>query len=107
MSFEDINKKAELTYEPNSFGGAKEDAQYLEPSYPIEGDAARYDRSLNNDHFYQARDLFNLMNDKQKNLLFTNLAAGMQGVPSEIIDRQIALFEQVSPDYANGVKKAL
>ena len=28
MSFEDINQKAELTYEPNSFGGAKEDSQY-------------------------------------------------------------------------------
>ncbi|KAB7889712.1 catalase [Poseidonibacter ostreae] len=107
MSFEDINKKAGLIYEPNSFGGAKEDAQYLEPSYPIEGDAARYDRSLNNDHFYQPRDLFNLMNDNQKSQLFSNIAGAMQGVPSDIINRQIELFEKISSAYANGVKKAL
>ena len=107
MSFGNINEKAELTYEPNSFGGAKEDSQYLEPAYPLEGDSARYDRSLNNDHFYQARDLFNLMNDNQKNQLFSNIAAAMNGIPTNIIDRQLKLFEQISIDYANGVKKAL
>ncbi len=31
----------------------------------------------------------------------------MAGVPRDIVDRQIALFEKVHPDYANGVKKAL
>ncbi|WP_324172730.1 catalase [Sulfurimonas sp.] len=107
MSFEDINKKAGIIYEPNSFDGAKEDSQYLEPSYALEGNAARYDRSLENDHFYQARDLFNLMDDSQKNQLFSNIAAAMDGVPSEIIKKQLALFEQISSNYAAGVKMAL
>ncbi len=107
MSFEDINQKAELTYEPNSFGGAKEDSQYLEPPLELDGNAARYDRSLNNDHFYQARDLFNIMDENQKNQLFSNIAAAMDGVPSEIIDKQLALFEQISSKYATGVRKAL
>ena len=107
MSFGNINKEAEISYEPNSFGGAQEDSNYLEPSYQLEGEASRYDRNLNNDHFYQARDLFNLMNDDQKNQLFSNIAAAMNGVPSHIIDKQLKLFEQISVDYANGVKKAL
>lgn len=81
-------------------GFAYPDAQYLEPTYPLEGDAARYDRSLDNDHFYQARDLFNLMDSNQKNQLFSNIADAMDGVPSNIIDKQLSLFEQISLDYA-------
>jgi len=107
MNFEDITKKAELIYEPNSFGGAKEDSKYLEPALEIDGDAARYDRNVDNDHFYQSRDLFHLMDKDQQQQLFGNIAAAMQGVPQNIIDKQLALFKQISPEYANGVKEAL
>ena len=107
MSFDDINKEASITYEPNSFGGAKADSKYQEPSFELDGVVARHDRTLENDHFYQARDLFNLMNDGQKNQLFSNIAAAMDGVPSNIIDKQLSLFEQISSEYASGVKKAL
>jgi len=31
----------------------------------------------------------------------------MDGVPDEIIRRQLALFEKVDPDYASGVSKAM
>ena len=85
MNFEDINKRAGLVYEPNSFGGAKEDSQYLEPALMLDGEAARYDRNLNNDHFYQARDLFNLMSDSQKEQLFSNIAEAIEGVPADIL----------------------
>ena len=107
MNFGDIKEKSEVNYEPNSFGGPKENPIYKEPSLEIFGDANRYDRTLNNDYFTQPRDLFNLMNDSQKNQLFSNIAASMSGVPREIIDRQIALYEKISQEYANGVKRAL
>ena len=107
MSFEDINKEAGLIYEPNSFGGPKADAKYQEPALTLEGDAARYDRSLENDHFYQARDLFNLMDDNQKQQLFSNIAGAMDGVPSDIIEKQLALFEEISSEYAAGVRGVL
>jgi len=107
MNFGDIKEKSEVNYEPNSFGGPKENPIYKEPSLEIFGDANRYDRTLNNDYFTQPRDLFNLMNDSQKNQLFSNIAASMSGVPKEIIDRQIALYEKISQEYANGVKRAL
>ncbi len=107
MNFGDIKEKSEVNYEPNSFGGPKENPIYKEPSLEIFGDADRYDRTLNNDYFTQPRDLFNLMNDSQKNQLFSNIAASMSGVPREIIERQIALYEKISQEYANGVKRAL
>ncbi len=107
MSFGDIDEKAGLIYEPNSFGGAKEDAKYLEPPLALDGDAARYDRALDNDHFYQTRDLLDLMDESQKEQLYSNIVAAMDGVPSDIIDKQIALFEQVSSEYAEGVRVAL
>ncbi len=107
MNFEDIDKITKLTYEPNSFGGAEADSQYLEPPLEIYGNADRYDRNIDNDHFYQSADLFNLMNTNQKEQLFSNIAEAMRGVPKNIINKQIALFEQVSSKYAAGVKKAL
>ncbi|MCY4178217.1 MAG: catalase, partial [Endozoicomonadaceae bacterium] len=72
-----------------------------------EGDAARYNHRDGNDDFSQVRALFNLMNDNQKSQLFSNIAESMQGVPDEIVNRQLALFKQVHKDYESGVKKAL
>lgn len=94
-------------YEPNSFDGAAQDASYSEPSLEITGNANRYDHNVNNDNYSQVKDLFNLMSDYQKEQLFNNIAESMGGVPNEIIQRQLAHFEKVSPDYSNGVKKAL
>ena len=47
------------------------------------------------------------MNSSQKEQLFSNIKDAMATVTRNIIDRQIALFEKVHPDYAAGVKKAL
>lgn len=107
MNFGDINVKAEVNYEPNSFDGAKEDAQYDEPSLAMEGEIGRYDRTKDNDHYSQPRALFDLMSENQKSQLFSNIAEAMEGVPTEIVERQLALYEKVSPAYAEGVKKAL
>jgi len=103
-------EKKEVTnayYEPNSFGGAVEDSSYAEPDLKIYGDANRYDHNIDNDNYSQVKDLFNLMNESQKEQLFSNIAASMDGVPMEIINRQLAHFEKVTPAYASGVKKAL
>ena len=107
MNFTSLDQVPHISYEPNSFDGATADPKYNEPTLSIDGDAARYDRSIDNDHFYQSRDLFNLMNASQKQQLFSNIAGAMDGVPQRIIDKQLALFEQISPDYAQGVKAAL
>jgi catalase len=100
-------KSTDAYYEPNSYEGAIEDKSYEEPPFPTNGDGDRYDHTEGNDDFTQPRALFNLMNDSQKQQLFSNIAQAMDGVPDEIRDRQISLFEQAHPEYASGVKKAL
>lgn len=94
-------------YEPNSMGGAVEDRTFLEPPLKISGDAARYDHREGNDDFSQPRALFELFNIEQKERLFSNIADAMAGVPQNIIDRQLSLFDQVHADYGAGVRKAL
>ena len=106
MNF-DIKEPTKAFYEPNSFDGPVEDKSYLEPDLAVGDIAKRYDHRVGNDDFSQPRALFLLMNNSQKEHLFSNIKDAMAGVPRDIVDRQIALFEKVHPDYANGVKKAL
>ena len=106
MNYE-TSKINDAYYEPNSFSGFEEDNNLAEPSLEIEGDINRYDHNKNNDNFVQPRNLFNLMSSYQKEQLFSNIKDAMDGVPEEIINRQLALFEKISSEYAQGVKKAL
>ena len=95
-------------YEPNSFGGGKEDRSLLEPDINLEGAMQRYDhRAEDQDYYSQPRALFALMNDSQKSQLFSNIAESMASVSEAIKERAIGHFEQISPEYANGVKAAL
>jgi catalase len=94
-------------YEPNSMGGAVENREFLEPPLKISGDAARYDHREGNDDFGQPRALFELFDAAQRERLFSNIADAMHGVPQKIVDRQVALFDKVHPDYGAGVRKAL
>jgi catalase len=106
MNYE-IKEPTDAYYEPNSFGGAVEDANFSEPTFETGNVADRYNHRVGNDDFSQVTALFNLMSQNQKEQLFSNIAASMEGVPKNIIDRQLALFQQVHLDYAQGVKKAL
>ena len=106
MNFE-VKEPTDAYYEPNSFGGAVEDKTAAEPALAVAGEADRYDHRDGNEDFSQAAALFHLMSGEQKSQLFSNIAESMDGVPRNIVDRQLALFEKVDPAYANGVKKAL
>ncbi|MHA2075388.1 MAG: catalase, partial [Candidatus Hodarchaeales archaeon] len=105
--FNNFKENPDAYYEPNSFGGPKENSKYAEPPLKISGDADRYDHREGNDDYSQPRALFNLFNDEQKARLFSNIAASMAGVPEYIIKRQLEHFDIVDPAYGEGVKKAL
>lgn len=62
---------------------------------------------LDEDFYTQPRDLFKLMNESQKSQFFDNIAASMEGIEAKIIERALGHFENISPVYAKGVKKAL
>ncbi len=94
-------------YEPNSLGGPAQSEAYAEPPLKISGDASRYDHRAGNDDYTQAGNLFRLFSDEQKQRLFNNIAEAMQGVPGEILGRQLAHFAKADPAYAQGVRNAL
>ena len=47
------------------------------------------------------------MSPAQQQALFNNIAEAMQGVPQEIIDRQLAHFDKADPAYGAGVRASL
>ncbi|MDX2305235.1 MAG: catalase [Microscillaceae bacterium] len=107
MRFFDNNENnPDAYYEPNSFHGPKEDPSVAEPPMKISGDVNRYGHESHDD-YTQAANLFRLFDEAQKQRLFNNIAASMQGVPQEIIDRQLAHFDKADPSYGAGVKEAL
>ncbi|MDP0498635.1 MAG: catalase [Verrucomicrobiota bacterium JB022] len=104
----DIRPGNEPYYEPNSFNGPKEDPDMIEPPLKLSADwAARFDHREGNDDYTQPGNLFRLMPDDAKQRLFSNIAAAMEGVPAEIINRQLMHFHKADPAYAAGVAKAL
>ena len=103
----DANYGGAVNYEPNSFDGPTEDKSFKEPPLKISGDADRYDHREGNDDYTQAGNLYRLLPDDEKKRLYKALAGAMEGVPREIIDRQLKHFEKADPAYAAGVKKAL
>jgi catalase len=105
--FDNNTKNPDAYYEPNSFNGPQEGKRYAEPSLPLHGDADRYDHREGNDDFTQAGNLFRLFDAGQKQRLFDNIAAAMQGVPEAIKRRQIALFARCDSAYGAGVAEAL
>ncbi|MBN9059123.1 MAG: catalase, partial [Rhizobiales bacterium] len=94
-------------YEPNSFNGPKQDPSVAEPPLKLKGDADRFNHRIGNDDYKQPGDLFRLFNAEQKDRLFSNLAAAMQGVPVEIVNRQLVHFYRADPEYGIGVAKKL
>ena len=94
-------------YEPNSIDGPAENPRYLEPPMAIEGDVHRYDHREGNDDYSQPGALFQLFDEAHRQRLFSNIAEAMQGVPEDIVYRQLGHFHKAHPEYALGVAKEL
>jgi catalase len=90
-------------YEPNSMGGPKQDERYREPPLRISGDADRHNHREGNDDHTQPGNLFRLMTHDERQRLMDNIADAMQGVPAEIVKRQVVHFYRCDPDYGIGV----
>jgi catalase len=105
--FDNNTKNPDAYYEPNSFNGPKEDRRFAEPALALHGDADRYNHRDGNDDYTQPGNLFRLFDAEQRQRLFSNIAAAMQGVPEEIKRRQIGLFAKCDPAYGAGVANAV
>jgi catalase len=107
MRFFPNNPNPNAYYEPNSFSGPRQAPEYREPPLKISGDADRYDHRAGNDDYSQPGALFRLMTDEQRERLMDNIAAAMQGVPVEIIERQVVHFAKCDPRYGEGVARRM
>ncbi|NKB60324.1 MAG: catalase [Alphaproteobacteria bacterium] len=105
--FQNDTGNPDAYYEPNSVGGPSQDESYREPPLTVTGDIDRHNHRDGNDDYVQPRALFELFDAGQRERLFSNIAAAMGGVPDEIVQRQLAHFEKIHPDYAQGVADAL
>jgi len=110
----DVTANPDAYYEPNSFGGPREDPTVARPPLPLQGSAARHatghtaspvPRTV--DDYAQPGALFRLLDEAQRRRLCANIAAAMQGVPQEIIERQLAHFDRADEAYGEGVRQAL
>jgi catalase len=104
----DGNFGAAKHYEPNSFNEWQEQPQYKEPPLALHGDAGAWDHRLDDeDYFSQPGDLFRLMTDEKKQLLFTNTAAAIGDAQKFIQVRHIRNCHKADPAYGEGVANAL
>ena len=105
--FQNDTGNPDIYYEPNSLAGPKEAPAYREPPLKISGDADRYNHRDGNDDYSQVGDLFRLLSADGRERLMDNIAAAMGGVPSHIVERQVAHFAKCDPAYGAGVAKRM
>ncbi|WP_092486197.1 catalase [Candidatus Ichthyocystis hellenicum] len=94
-------------YEPNSFNGPVADPGFREPPLKISGDADSFDGAKDCDNYEQPGKLFSIMSQDEKKRLATNIAESMQGVPAEIVKRQLVHFDKAHSDYGSMVRTEL
>jgi catalase len=81
--------------------------RFADPPLKLSGDAARYNHRDGNDDYRQVGDRFCLIGKEAQQRLVNNVAEAMQGVPREIVERQLGHFAKADPRYAEGVAHAL
>jgi catalase len=101
------NPNPDAFYEPNSFAGPVQDDAMRVPPLKISGNADRYNHRDGNDDYKQPGALFRLMTPEQKDQLFHNIKAAMDGVPLDIVKRQLVHFYRADPEYGIGVAARL
>ena len=97
-------------YEPNSFGGPKEDPRYKERPYKNTATTdmvGRYDHREGNDDYTQAGNLWRLFPEDEKNRTAKAIADSLGQTPLRIQKLQLSHFKQADPDYASRVAKLL
>lgn len=103
----DGNYGSTLGYEPNSFGEWQEQPEFKEPILTLYGDARAWDHREDDDYYSQPGNLFRLMTEEKKQLLFANTAASIGNAQHFIKVRHITNCYKADTEYGKGVSEAL
>ncbi len=104
----DGNYGSAISYEPNSFGQWKEQPEFKEPPLELDGMGYAYEfRDDDADYYSQPGNLFRLLKEDKKALLFKNTAAQVGGAQKFIQVRHIRNCFKADPAYGTGVANAL
>ena len=104
----DGNAGPAVNYEPNSFGGPKEDPARSEPPLKISGDADRYDQKRGvDDDYIQPGNLYRLMPPGEQKRLIANIVGALKDVPVDIQKKMVEHFTRADPSYGKGVAEGL
>jgi catalase len=103
----DGNYGSQPNYEPNSFGGPKENADYKERPRPVDGTIARHNHRVDEDYYTQPGNLFRLMTIAERKRLIGNIVGSLSSVPRRIQDLQIRHFYKADPVYGTCVAEGL
>ncbi|XP_072279018.1 catalase-like [Pyxicephalus adspersus] len=103
----DNNQGNAPNYYPNSFGGPEVKREFLQSSFCLSGDVARYD-SGNDDNISQVRAFYlNVLNSAERQSLCQNIAKSLKGAKPFIQKRAVKNFTDVHPDYGARVLSEL
>lgn len=96
-------------YEPNSYNGPKENQEFLEPGLAIDSVADKFNHreDARVDYYYDARALYKILPQDEKERLYSNIVASMEGVSDGVKNRAFSHFEKIDSTLLEGVKKAL
>ncbi|MEP3347388.1 MAG: catalase [Litoreibacter sp.] len=103
----DGNGGSRIGYEPNTVGEWQEQPDFSEPPLSVEGAADHWNHREDEDYYSQPGDLFRLMSDDQKRVLFENTARSVGGARVDIQERHIHNCTMADPEYGAGVAQAL
>ncbi|OHV17781.1 catalase [Methylorubrum extorquens] len=105
----DGNHGAQVDYEPNSFGGPKQDPSFSEPPLRIQGDAGRYGWPGDDEDLYGQPKRFwtKVLDEGGRKRLVENIVTSMGDSPRHIQERMIAHWFKVHDDFGRGVAQGL
>ena len=107
MRFDD-NGGASPNYEPNIFGGPKEDHGFDEPPLKVSGDADRYEQKRGvDDDYVQPGNLYRLMPGDERKRLVDHLVGSLKNVPKEIQKKMVEHFRRADTEYGDGIARGL
>ena len=103
----DGNHGGGTSYEPNSRGEWQQNPEFAEPPLSLAGAAGHWDHRVDTDYYSQPGNLFRLLTDEKKQLLFANTARAIHGVSKPVQERHIHHCTQADPAYGAGVAAAI